>query len=342
MMDFLATLRERDIQLTADGDQLRCNGPTGALTPALREGLRQHKEDILRFLRSAGSLARQPRAIVPLQPGGRRTPIFAIAGHNGDVFCFRALAQRLGEDQPFFGLQPPGLDGHRAPLTRLEDLAAYFASEIRAFRPDGPCVVAGYCAGGAIAFDLARQLSCSGAALELLALFGSPFPTSYRRLSQIGKRLGQTTAGVVRHARALASAPATSWRSYIANRLRQLKTQRKTEPAASDPVLAWQSEVGRATLAAIRQYRPGPFPGRVSLFWPSLEWRCGGDALRQWPAVAPNTQTWFGPPGCDGDSMLREPFAAAFADLFHRSTHALSSGSSSSSPALAAPLPAAA
>jgi len=318
--DFLGMLRDRNIQVSADGDRLRCSAPSGTLTPELREELRQHKNEILQFLLSAGLLAQQQRAIVPLQPHGTRPPFFAIAGHNGDVFCFRALAQHLGEDQPFFGLQPPGLDGHREPLVRVEDLAAYFAAEIRAFQPIGPYVIAGYCAGGTLAFELARQLLRDGGELNVLALFGSPFPTSYRSLPQLCKRLRQAVERVVRHTRALASLSTAQWQLYIAERLRKLKADRAVERgAAPDPVLVWRAKVGRATLAAIRRYVPGPFSGRLSLFWPSRQWCCGGDALVQWPAIAQNTEKYFGPDGCDGDSMLREPYAAAFADLFNQS-----------------------
>ncbi|MBU6411540.1 MAG: thioesterase, partial [Verrucomicrobia bacterium] len=154
ILDFLTILRERDIRVWAEGDRLRCNAPTGALTPELRDEVRRRKDEILNFLRSAESLAQQQRAIVPLQPRGGAAPIFAVAGHNGDVFCFRAIAGHLGSDRPFFGLQPPGLDGSREPLGRVEDLAAYFAAQIRAARPEGPYVIAGYCAGGSIAFEL--------------------------------------------------------------------------------------------------------------------------------------------------------------------------------------------
>src|SRR5436190_1639459 len=125
VLDFLTMLRDQDIQVWADGERLRCSAPAGALRPELRDELRQRKDDILNFLRSAGSLTRQPRAIIPLQPRGDRTPVFAVAGHNGDVFCYRAIVQHLGDDQPFFGLQPPGLDSQSVPLTRVEDLAAY-------------------------------------------------------------------------------------------------------------------------------------------------------------------------------------------------------------------------
>ena len=100
---------------------------------------------------------------MPLEAAGTRTPIFAVAGHNGDVFAYRALAQHLGPDQPFFGLQPPGLEEGSEPLTRVEDMARYFAEQIRAFRPVGPMSIAGFCAGGTIAFELARELTNSGA-----------------------------------------------------------------------------------------------------------------------------------------------------------------------------------
>jgi hypothetical protein len=113
---FLAELRSLDIEVWPDGEQLRCNAPAGSLNPALRNTLRERKSEIVKFLRSAEAAARQPHAIVPIQPRGARTPVFAVGGHNGDVFCYRALAQCLGEDQPFFGLRPPGLDGEAEPF----------------------------------------------------------------------------------------------------------------------------------------------------------------------------------------------------------------------------------
>ncbi len=105
---FLAELRSRDLQVWAEGDQLRCNAPAGVLTPALREELRRRKRDILEFLHISEVLTRQEQAIVPLQPRGQRAPVFALGGHNGDVFCYRALAQALGDDQLAQQLQRQG------------------------------------------------------------------------------------------------------------------------------------------------------------------------------------------------------------------------------------------
>jgi thioesterase domain-containing protein len=316
----LAELRSRDIQVCADGDRLRCKAPADLLTAELRDQLQQCKNDILEFLRSAGALAQQQRSIVPLQPRGTRTPVFAVPGHNGDVFCYRDLVQHLGDDQPFYGLQPPGLDGHSEPLARVEDLAAYFAAQIGAFRPTGPCIIAGFCVGGMVAFELARQLLQHGAAISTLALFGADYPASYRFLPQLRRRLVYEVERVVKHGRALASASSGDRRLYIAEKLRRRKARRDTaQTAAPDSLLILRTRVEHVTMTAARRYTPGHFAGRVSLFLPNREWVRSGDAPLRWRSVARDTEEYFGPVGCDdGDLMLREPYAPAFAELFRQ------------------------
>jgi thioesterase domain-containing protein len=256
---------------------------------------------------------------VPLQPHGKRTPIFAVAGHNGDVFCYRALAQHLGDDQPLYGLEPPGRDGQSEPLTCIEDLAAYFASQMRGFLPGGPYIIAGFCTGGTIAFELGRQLLKEGATINLLALFGAPYPTAYRLASQLRQQFRDQVARAVRHIRVLTSLSSGERRLYIAERLRnrargaQLAAER---PAAPDSVLVVRAKVEGATIAAARRYTPGHFAGRVNLFLPSREWaRRGYESLR-WRSVAQQAEEYFGPDGCTPDTMLREPYVASFARLF--------------------------
>jgi thioesterase domain-containing protein len=316
---FLSMLRDRQIHVWVEGDRLRCSAPAGTFTPELREELRQHKQQILEFLSSAVSLARQQRAIVPLQPRGTRTPVFAVAGHNGDVFCYRALAQHLGEDQPFFGLQPPGLDAQSEPLTTVEDLAAHFAAQIRAFHPNAPFIVAGYCSGGTIAFELARQLLRDGAAITFLVLFGAPYSTYYRLLPQLRQRLAAQRERMVTFTRTLASLPSAQRRSYIIQKLRNLRMRHSAgHPADFDPVLVRRDRVGNATLAAIRRYAPGFFAGRLSLLLPSKGWARSICRPLRWRSMAEQAEEYFGPDGCHTDVMLREPYAAAFANLFRQ------------------------
>jgi len=318
---FLEELRNRNIQIWAEGDQLRCAAPTGVLTPALRDQLHQEKSAIVQFLRSAEALARRERAIVPLQPRGRRVPVFAVPGHNGNVFSFRFLAQRLGEDQPFFGLQPPGVDGECEPLTCVEDLAAYFAARIRAFQPDGPYTIAGHCSGGAIAFELARQLVQQGAAITFVALFSSPYPSWFRRVPQLLERLAHQGEWLSHHVRTLASLSNRERRLYVtakvAERRRQRRSQREApEDPAPDPVMIQRAKVEAATLTALRRYIPHHFTGRVALFFPNRGCLRRGNAMLRWRGVAGDVEEYCGPDGCEGDVMLHEPNVPMIAEQF--------------------------
>jgi thioesterase domain-containing protein len=311
----LSELRRRDIQLRAQGSELHLSAPAGALTSELRDQLRQYKHDLLALLASAQAHAAQARAIVPLQPGGTLLPVFGVGGHNGDVFCYRILAQCLGQDQPFYGLQPPGLDGEAEPLTRVDELAAYFAGQVAAFRPRGPCIIAGYCAGGTVAFELARQLAAHGTPVRFVALFGCPYPVYFARRTQVWLGLRRAC----KHARELAARSASERRKYLAEKLAVREAKRDAAQAAAlDPVLSRRLKVERATLAAVRRHAPRRFDGRVRLFLPGPQWRAAGVAPLGWRAVADDVREYYGPAASDGANMLREVHAPAFAELFRR------------------------
>jgi len=320
-MGFLSELRRHDIHIWMDGDQLRCNARTGAMTEEMRVQLRRWREDIVAFLRSAQAAAAQQDAIVPLQPRGTGMPVFAVPGHNGDVFCYRALAQALGEDGPFYGLQPPGLDGQSTPLSSVEKLAAYLAGQVREFHPRGPCIVAGFCAGGTIAFELARQLLAGGKDVALLAMFGCPYPAFFRPLAQIRYRAAHRAENWRMHARALAG---RSWGARVAYLSGILQRRRDARPDGSDAVLARRASVERATLAAVRAYTPGFFAGRIHLFMPCQSWANSAAGSPRWSSMAQRAESSYGPDGCTADTMLLPRHAAAFAQLFrHTCTSAV-------------------
>lgn len=317
----LAELRSRDIHVRDDGDRLRCDAPPGSLTPGVLDMLRQRKAELLDFLRSIRSATRELRAIVPLQPAGNAPPIFAVPGHNGDVFCFLALARHLGTGQPFYALQPPGLDGHAPPADRIEDLSAYFEGQIRAFAPSGPFVIAGHCAGCVTAFDLGRRLRESGAAIDSIAMFGAPFAGRYRRVPWYLDALEGWVKGQARrlaaHAQALGSRPPTRWGAYIGEKVALVRAQRAAGRSATpDPVVALRQAVERAALIAARRYRPRTFDGRLRLFVSSRASLKTRDRPLTWRAFAARSEVWFGPVGCRPDSMLREPHAKTFAEMY--------------------------
>ena len=276
----------------------------GALTPELRDRLKERKTDILDFLRQAKTLAAQARAIVPLQSRGTGVPVFAVPGHNGDVFCYRAFARHRHE-QPFFGLQPPGLDGRDRPLTRLEDLAGYFAAQIRAARPRRTGHHRRVLRRRHVAFELAQQLESAGTPVRFLALFGSPYPTFFRPLRRTWNGLGA-------HARKLVARSSGGSLAYLAERVRERKLRR------DDPLLALRVEVERATIAAVRGYTPGHFPGRLCLFLPTNAWARTRFGAPLWRRVARTCEEYPGPDGCGADDLLIEPHAGALAALFRQ------------------------
>jgi thioesterase domain-containing protein len=318
LADFLAELRSRDIRLSLESGRLRCNAPAGVLTPELREQLQARKPELVEFLRDAAAIARHPQAIVPLQPRGSRIPVYGIGGHTGDFFAYQDLVRHLGAEQPFYGLHPPGLDERSRPLESAEALATYFAAQVRAFHAGGACIIAGYCAGGACALELARQLSASRTEVRFVALFGCPHPTLYRFSP------GYWAKRIAGHARVLAALPTfREQREYVVARVRARRQALRDErtPPGEDLVSRLRFEFGQATIAALKRHAPRHYAGRVCLFLPNREWyREGGAALR-WRRQAPRGEEYYGPDSVDPDRMLVDPHAAAFAALFNTACH---------------------
>ncbi|MGH8161757.1 MAG: thioesterase domain-containing protein [Gammaproteobacteria bacterium] len=310
----LAELRELDVEVELEGDRLHLKAPKGALTDDHRRQLREHKSEIVEFLREAREHARQQRAIVPLKATGTRVPIFAVGGHNGDVFCFYWLIQHLDPEQPFYGLQPPGLEEGSDPCTSIASLAGYFADQIRAFLPRGPVVLAGYCASGTIAFELARQLQASGTTVRGLILFGAPYPTYYCFLPRYVAHCADFVRGKMVHLRRLRGRSASEWRSDLAGSARARFSGIRR--ASHDSVMARRHVVEKATFAALRRYRPpAAFDGRVALMLPNESWKHSLAQPLRWRHHLTGAMEFTGPNGCGCNTytMFLPEHAATFA-----------------------------
>jgi thioesterase domain-containing protein/acyl carrier protein len=111
--------------------------------------------------------------LVEFRASGPRMPFFCIHPAGGSVVCYRELAALLGPEQPFYGLQAPGLMSGQMPLRRIEDLAALYCAEMRAAYPDGPYLLGGWSFGAYVALEAAQQLVAAGKEVALLAIFDS-------------------------------------------------------------------------------------------------------------------------------------------------------------------------
>jgi aspartate racemase len=124
------------------------------------------------------------RAIVPIQQKGTLPPLFWIRGGPR----FRLLAQKLGLNRPFLGVDLPYADGIQLPMPhRLEDIAAYLVKAIREVQPTGPYYLAGLCVNAVIAYEIAQQLVRQGETVALLAMLDAHNHAYYKHPFKDGR-----------------------------------------------------------------------------------------------------------------------------------------------------------
>ncbi len=121
--------------------------------------------------------------LVAIKPRGKNPPFFCVHPIFGVVFPYVELAFVLGDNQPFYGLQPKGIDGESSPLTRIEDMAADYIAALRTVQPKGPYFLGGWSFGGLVAFEMAQQLLAAGDEVALLAVLDTLAPVSANKPS---------------------------------------------------------------------------------------------------------------------------------------------------------------
>ena len=110
------------------------------------------------------------QSMVAIQPKGNKTPIYLVHGAGLHVFLFQALTKYMDAEQPIYGIQALGLQSDIDPLNTIEEMAAYYISEMVQQNPDGPYALAGYSFGGLIAFEMAQQLRAMGKEVSMLGM----------------------------------------------------------------------------------------------------------------------------------------------------------------------------
>jgi len=110
------------------------------------------------------------RPIVCLQRGDGAVPLIFFHGDIlGGGFYVRRLAPLFGQGQPLYVIAPTQLAPDR-PLPGLEDIAALRVQQIQNEIPRGPYALAGFCIGGVVAFEVARQLAARGEQVKALVM----------------------------------------------------------------------------------------------------------------------------------------------------------------------------
>jgi thioesterase domain-containing protein len=121
--------------------------------------------------------------IFPIRSRGSESPLFLVHGVGGGMrWGYENLARRLPPGRPVFGFRCRAQRGLPEPES-LEAMAAEYVAALREFQPEGPYHVGGYCFGGNVAFEMARQLEAAGQTVGVVMLFNSvPANCRYDRM----------------------------------------------------------------------------------------------------------------------------------------------------------------
>ncbi|GAB1510094.1 non-ribosomal peptide synthetase [Actinophytocola sp. KF-1] len=108
--------------------------------------------------------------LLPLRTAGPRPPLFCVHPAAGISWVYSGLLHALGPDQPVYGLQARGLDGHSPLATGVAEMAADYVAQLRAVQPTGPYHLLGWSFGGNVAHAMAVRLRADGERVALLAM----------------------------------------------------------------------------------------------------------------------------------------------------------------------------
>ncbi len=127
--------------------------------------------------------------VVPIKPRGRATPVFCIHGAGGNVLNFESLARHIDADCPLYAIQARGVHGTETPFDTIEKTASAYLEEVMEIQPTGPYIIMGYCAGGVVAFEMARQIQLKGDMVRDLILIDTFRPGVGYTIPSFGKRV---------------------------------------------------------------------------------------------------------------------------------------------------------
>ncbi|MBX5449709.1 MAG: alpha/beta fold hydrolase, partial [Thermogemmatispora sp.] len=219
--------------------------------------------------------------VIAVRREGKKRPFFYLHGDwTGGAFYCLELAKHLGDDQPFYAVEPYRF-AEGTPPPSFEAMAAAHIEAIRQIQPHGPYRLAGWCNGGLVAYEMARQLQARGEKVELLVLIDPTAPEQGWSLARVtctfirvlGTLLGWDELRQIECFRKWRYRYSL-WRYRLA-RLRQQKQQRNTEE--SGPATPDENHQRWTSICSwiLTSYRSGPYYGNLIFFWAAEDgkWR---------------------------------------------------------------------
>ncbi len=220
-----------------------------------------------------GNISSSWGSLVPVKPTGTKPPLYIIHGDGLNVMIFNSITRHMDNEQPVFGLQPKGLNGTEKPDETIEDIAAYYITQITKHNPSGPYFLAGYSFGGIVAFEMARQLESEGRKVKLVAMFDTNVGNIEKSASgsmRIIKKIALQFPKMLFILRSFIDSPVNviSYQSKIARRKwnAMFAKEKIEEEDGLEKLSPHEKEMILAHRAAYEKYIVKKYSGRIDLF----------------------------------------------------------------------------
>jgi thioesterase domain-containing protein/acyl carrier protein len=204
--------------------------------------------------------------VVPVLPGGTKTPFFCVPASGAPAFGLRPLAAaiRRVDDRPVYALVAHGVEHRARPDRSIVAAARRQVENLRAVQADGPYLVGGYSGGGIVAYEIAQQLRRAGETVALLVLLDTFVGSSWSTRTHIRARAARA------HELWPDTDPRSRWRRgrYVAHHV--VPSPRTVYRRVTAGIVRRRGRPQRETFRALqswmrRRYRLAPYDGRLLL-----------------------------------------------------------------------------
>ncbi|HZT57626.1 MAG TPA: thioesterase domain-containing protein, partial [Pyrinomonadaceae bacterium] len=261
--------------------------------------------------------------LVEIQRGDGGPALFFVHPSGGNVICYAELAQHLGTDRHFYGLQARGLDGVGPVLTTVEEMATSYVEAVRAAQPRGPYLLGGWSMGGLVAFEMARQLQALGQEVSLLALVDTIAPASAHRLAEPDELSLMSNFALDmglswEHLRLSRDELLGMSPDRLLAHVLELATAAGVVPPELEPSqIERLYHVFKTNVRAMLDYEPRPLHGRITFFRAEERAQGRGETQGDWNDFALEGVELLDVPG-DHFTMVRAPHVKALAESLAR------------------------
>jgi amino acid adenylation domain-containing protein len=216
------------------------------------------------------------RQVVRLQPRSTKRGVIAI--NNTGIYL--TLSRHLGGKLPVTALQLFDPSFPRGPLpTTVEEIAAQYIDLIRHLQPSGPYVFLGWCNGGVLAYEIARQLHLAGHHVARVIVIDTWVPGYLKNQTWWRSKLADISyrSKLIAADWADMRAGKKTFRRFLADRVivNSMVRRLKRPPEMPDSEFVAAENYDRWLVTYLDQllevYEPTPFDCRMTVFRSSRE-----------------------------------------------------------------------